>query len=775
MPARKLVALMAAVLGILVLDLASPALGQTNTTFSTPPPAASASQPPASGASDEQALADIRAAAARTADDRVLAALAAKATAIEARARLQAAQADRQTAAVGAALKSSRVRRGSIAARRALNVRQAAARSQAATSGALAGEAGDVFNAIAQARRNEFGTRALRRFASPLAPEFWSTLADSAGGDVDRLAAVAGGAERTALAAPEPKGVISLALGFFVALAVLIPGRRFLTGRVRDQAGVSTFGLSAERLWIAVVGFALPSLAAMAARSGAAWGGLLSPQADALAGAGVVAVAWAAAILALGRALATGPTVEHRLIAISDTEAARVRVWLWAAAAVTGFGFLATRLIYLVGASVAADVAAHSLLSLAYAAVAAAILFGLRAGREEGDDHAAGRGLISLILAVASLATLIAIASGYATLAAVISGQVFWLSLLAAVTYLLLRFVDDSIGTHFGEAGRARRALMSLFRLSPSVVGQIGVLAAAGLQLLIIVGALNLALTPYGQSGDLLLAHLDRLGQPVQIGSVRISLTAVATGVGCLAIGVTLARFLRNWVVRRYLPVTSWDAGVRNSVSTGVGYLGVGVALVAALGAMGLGFQQIALVASALSVGIGFGLQQVVQNFVAGLILLIERPVKVDDWVNVDGCEGEIRRIRVRATEIRTLDRTTVIIPNSDFITKVVQNRSTGSPRGRLQLQFAIADPADLRRACELIERTAASQEQVLKTPAPAVFIDSLSAEGAVNLTCRLYAAEPRNGDAVRSRLFQAVLDACAEAKLAVRGQTAAT
>ena len=116
------------------------------------------------------------------------------------------------------------------------------------------------------------------------------------------------------------------------------------------------------------------------------------------------------------------------------------------------------------------------------------------------------------------------------------------------------------------------------------------------------------------------------------------------------ALGMALVHMAQRWLERRYLPATGWDSGLRNSVSTGVGYLGVAIVLVCALTATGVGFSQIALVASALSVGIGFGLQQIVQNFVSGVIILIERPIKVGDWVNVGGVEGDIRRIRVRDT-----------------------------------------------------------------------------------------------------------------------------
>jgi small-conductance mechanosensitive channel len=159
-------------------------------------------------------------------------------------------------------------------------------------------------------------------------------------------------------------------------------------------------------------------------------------------------------------------------------------------------------------------------------------------------------------------------------------------------------------------------------------------------------------------------------------------------------------------------------------------------------------------------VGIGFGLQQIVQNFVCGVILLIERPVKVGDWVNVDGVEGDIRRIRVRATEIQTFDRSTVIVPNSDFVTKQVQNKTLGDPRGRIQLQLSIAKPADARRAADLIAAEAAANPKVLQEPPTRVFVDSVAAGGATGLNAYLYVASPRDAYSVRSDLFLAIIDA---------------
>jgi small-conductance mechanosensitive channel len=777
MPAR----ILAAALALSALCLIGPAHSQNTVVAAGPatnPPRAA----PTDLANDQHTLTVMAAALPHTHGAASLSALASQATAIRARARAvqAAAMAQENDAMRDMRPLVSRTRARSPAERArivALRSRAAALHRQAAEAATVATQASDVFNDASEAVRTDFSTQVLRQYASPLSPNYWIALADAGAPDLDRFVDLAGEAGRTAVLAPEPKGLFILLVGAVLAFLLAWPAR-MLAARLAERATLGdreVIPLSARRLWIAVVDFGLPSLAAVAVRAAANWGGLLSGKADALAGSVVVAIAWAAAIVSLGAALGTGRESSQRLVPITDEEASRGRLCLWAVAIVTAAGFVLTRLVYLTGASIASGVAAHDLVSLAYVIVGIAVLFSLRADPDEAAASARApvRGAFSMVLAAALLATLTALLAGFATLAALISGQVFWLSLLAAVTYLLLRVIDDLVGRLFTHGGWAWNILARVFRLSSSAIGQIGVLGVAVLQLLVLIGALSLAVTPFGQSGDELVTHLGQLGKPLRFGTATLSLGAIATGVGALVIGVTLARFVRDWVVRRYLPATTWDTGVRNSVSTGVGYLGFAIALVAALGAMGLGFQQIALIASALSVGIGFGLQQIVQNFVAGIILLVERPVKVGDWVSVDGCEGEIGRIRVRATEVNMLDRTTVTIPNGDFITKAVQNRSTGAPRGRLQLVFSVSDPADLRRARDLIEKAAASPDQVRESPAPAVFIDSLSSEGAVNLTCRVYASEPRNADQVRTQVFQAVLDACAEAKLVLKGPEA--
>ena len=111
---------------------------------------------------------------------------------------------------------------------------------------------------------------------------------------------------------------------------------------------------------------------------------------------------------------------------------------------------------------------------------------------------------------------------------------------------------------------------------------------------------------------------------------------------------------------------------------------------------MGIGFEKLALLASALSVGIGFGLQAITQNFVSGLILLAERPVKLGDRVRIGDQVGDIRRISVRATEIQTDDKSTLIVPNSELITKSVQNLTMDSALGRISIAFSVPLNTDI-------------------------------------------------------------------------------
>ena len=216
-------------------------------------------------------------------------------------------------------------------------------------------------------------------------------------------------------------------------------------------------------------------------------------------------------------------------------------------------------------------------------------------------------------------------------------------------------------------------------------------------------------------------------------------------------------RMVKRWLTDQLLPTTAMDTGMQLSVATLFGYTGNVLAVSMGMAAVGIGLERIAWVASALSVGIGFGLQAVVQNFVSGLILLAERPVKVGDWVSLGGIEGDIRRINVRATEIQMSDRSTVIVPNSEFITKTVRNVTHANPMGLVQIKLPMPLSTDPDQVRSLMLEAFRAHDDVLENPAPSVQLDGIDANGML-FNATGYVATPRMAYGVRSALLFDVL-----------------
>ncbi len=165
------------------------------------------------------------------------------------------------------------------------------------------------------------------------------------------------------------------------------------------------------------------------------------------------------------------------------------------------------------------------------------------------------------------------------------------------------------------------------------------------------------------------------------------------------------------------------------------------MALLVAVAYAGFDITSLAIVAGALSVGIGFGLQGIVNNFVSGLVLLIERPIKVGDWIATREGEGYVRRIAVRATEIETFDKASLIVPNSELVTQTVTNLTHRNQLGRLNIAVRIAYAADPDVAQRVLQQVADTNTSILRHPPPLVVLDNLG-EQAMEYTVRVYLAD---------------------------------
>ncbi len=296
---------------------------------------------------------------------------------------------------------------------------------------------------------------------------------------------------------------------------------------------------------------------------------------------------------------------------------------------------------------------------------------------------------------------------------------------------------------------------------------QAAVLLTGAARVMVALFAIVLLLAPFGEGPLELFARAGRIQEGLSIGELSLRPMALLQGLAVLVLGLIAVRLLKQWLATRYMPTTRMDAGMRMSATTLFGYVGVVAVIAAAMSAVGVGLERVAWVASALSVGIGFGLQAVVQNFVSGLILLAERPVKVGDWVALSGVEGDIRRINVRATEIQMGDRSTVIVPNSEFITKIVRNVTYGESLGMVQFKLPMPLATDTTRARAIILEAFRAHPSVLGTPAPNVQLDGINAEGTnLILNASGFVNSPRAAYGVKSDLLFDVLDRLRKAGL---------
>jgi potassium efflux system protein len=190
-----------------------------------------------------------------------------------------------------------------------------------------------------------------------------------------------------------------------------------------------------------------------------------------------------------------------------------------------------------------------------------------------------------------------------------------------------------------------------------------------------------------------------------------------------------------------------------------VGYAGITLGALLAVSYAGFDVTNLAIVAGALSVGIGFGLQSIVNNFVSGLILLVERPIKVGDRVVVGDQQGYVRRISVRATEVETFDRASVIVPNSELITGRVVNWSHRDWRGAVNVKIGVAYDADPDEVIAILKKCAEEHPKVLPNPPPGVALDEFG-DNALVFTLRVSLADIDEGGGVQSDLRLAVLKA---------------
>jgi potassium-dependent mechanosensitive channel len=283
----------------------------------------------------------------------------------------------------------------------------------------------------------------------------------------------------------------------------------------------------------------------------------------------------------------------------------------------------------------------------------------------------------------------------------------------------------------------------------------------------LIICAIPFLMMQWGFSGADVRDWFKSLFFGIEVGQFRISLARILIGIVLFIALLFATRLLQRWLREKALQQTRMDPGVVNSIDTVAGYVGTGLAALLAVSYAGLDITNLAIVAGALSVGIGFGLQSIVNNFVSGLILLIERPIRVGDRIVIGDQQGLVRRISVRATEIETFDRASLIVPNSELITGRVLNWTHRDSLGAVNVKVGVGYDSDPEQVLAILKKCADDHADVLRTPAPAAFFENFG-DSALMFNLRISLPDIGKAGTVQSDLRIAILKALREANIEI-------
>ncbi len=324
----------------------------------------------------------------------------------------------------------------------------------------------------------------------------------------------------------------------------------------------------------------------------------------------------------------------------------------------------------------------------------------------------------------------LALIFGFIALAYFIAGNLLTTAILIVVFGILHAFADALAKSMLATDSRPGIFVRQISGWSEQGIGRLVLVFRTIADALLVVLAVSSLLALWTVVLFDFSNLVSSIGQGFKLGNITVSPTGLAVAFMVLALGILATRYFTRWLDRRVLGETHLDKGVQNSLRAATSYLGYFLAAAFSLSAAGVEFSNVALVAGALGVGIGFGLQSIVNNFVSGLILLAERPVRVGDWVATNDGEGIVKKINVRSTEIETFDSCTIIVPNSNLITQAVRNWTHRDSVGRFAVNVSFNHHADAQFLAKTLFDIVANHPKIMRHPGPQVQLAKISTLG---------------------------------------------
>lgn len=437
-------------------------------------------------------------------------------------------------------------------------------------------------------------------------------------------------------------------------------------------------------------------------------------------------------VLVLVKRLAEPSRPEWRLLPI-DSYSARLYSWAaYAATVLAGLTSAISDVAEVVSLPVNNSIALSAVTSIAMFAVMAMATLHLRDRAPATDTAAAPRPYYNWArrfrtpVWLCILASGVALLLGYIALASYLLFNLFYTLVIIAILFLIEYLVEAATSASADSATPLGRLARRATGWSNKSIERSGLLFRTIVDILLLVIGVPILIGLWAVNWIDFRSIANKVFFSFEIGNVTISPWTVLLVIGLLILGISLTKLFTRWLDRRILSHAHLDRGVQESVRTGINYAGYVLAGGFALSAAGIDFSSFALIAGALGVGIGLGFQSVVNNFVSGIILLAERPVRVGDWIVTNAGEGLVKRINVRSTEIETFDGCSVIVPNSNLIMEPVKNWTLGNTMGRAAMQIVVEYGQDNEAIKALLLKIVADHPQILHFPEPSVVVSKL-------------------------------------------------
>lgn len=625
---------------------------------------------------------------------------------------------------------------------------------------ALLVQAEQLNTQIGDLRRAGFTRALFEQSDGIVSPSLWMNVVQAVPRELRALGIVLGDALEQ-LRRSTSLGILLL-LGLAIGAAIaLYAGRRSIAPRLVKRDPAITDPARRSRL-LAALGVLVLGAGPAIAGSWIVWvafdsADIVPPRLEQVVRAILSGLAFIAFVRALIDAILAPDHASWRLIPVRDVSATRIMSFSVTLATVMVVGKVIEAFNKAIAAALPITVITRAVFALAVGLIFAELLrrFATRETQDEaclgpyvapdvdigGPLRSLGWFLVALIIG--------SVLGGYVALASFLIDQTVWISIVVALLVLCIALADEFIGGSLRGQTRIATALQANTGLRRRSLEQLGVLGSGIARLALIIVGILLVLAPWGIESTDVTSSLRAVFFGFNVGDVTISLSSILLAALLFAAAFAVTRMIQRWLSNTFLPATDLDAGLRNSITTAAGYVGIITAGMLAFTYLGLSLERVTIVAGALSVGIGFGLQSIVNNFISGLILLWERPIRVGDLVVVGDGEGYVRRINVRSTEIQAFDRSTIIVPNSNLISGIVRNRVRNDRVGRVLVSIPVPRASDPDQVAEIMRKSALAHREVMSEPAPRVlfkkvtentidfdlicFVDDIDAAGRVS------------------------------------------